>query len=62
MSETSQLAATFPAVEISQAGFSAVQKQYLQGFFAGAMQRMPFAGHTADGSITNDPASGACSM
>ncbi len=40
------------------APFSEVQKQYLQGFFAGAMQRAPFAGHTANGSVTNDPASG----
>jgi ferredoxin-nitrite reductase len=41
--------------------FTAEQKQYLQGFFAGVQQRglMPFAGHLADGRVTNDPASGA---
>jgi ferredoxin-nitrite reductase len=44
--------------------FSDVQKQYLQGFFAGAAQRIPaagvvpFAGDLADGTITSDPASG----
>ncbi|GAA3756850.1 NirA family protein [Terriglobus aquaticus] len=44
------------------AGFDAVQKQYLQGFFAGAMQRMPFAGHTASGLLTHDAASGASNL
>jgi ferredoxin-nitrite reductase len=41
-------------------GFSAAQKEYLQGFFAGAAQRglMPFVGHTSTGQITNDPHSG----
>ncbi|RRA49607.1 NirA family protein [Acidipila sp. EB88] len=40
--------------------FSAEQTQYLQGFFAGAMQRgaLPFAGHLPGGAITNDPATG----
>jgi ferredoxin-nitrite reductase len=43
------------------AAFSAVQKEYLLGFFAGAMQRgvQPFVGHTASGLLTNDPSSGA---
>jgi len=41
--------------------FTEEQKQYLQGFFAGVQQRglIPFAGHLADGRITNDPSSGA---
>jgi ferredoxin-nitrite reductase len=41
--------------------FTEAQKQYLQGFFAGVQQRglIPFAGHLADGRVTNDPASGA---
>src|SRR3569833_2037471 len=41
--------------------FSAEQKEYLLGFFAGAMQRgaAPFVGHTASGLLTGDPASGA---
>ncbi len=36
------------------AGFSADQKEYLQGFMAGvvASGQFPFAGHTADGRIT----------
>lgn len=41
--------------------FSAEQKEYLLAFFAGAMQRgaKPFAGHTAQGLLTDDPSSGA---
>ncbi len=35
--------------------FTSEQTQYLQGFFAGAMQRMPFAGHLPGGAITADP-------
>jgi ferredoxin-nitrite reductase len=40
--------------------FSAEQKEYLLGFFAGTMQRgaQPFVGHTASGLLTADPASG----
>ena len=33
--------------------FSAEQKEYLQGFFAGVSQRLPFAGHLPDGRITS---------
>ena len=51
----SALTASLPAGE----PFSLEQKQYLEGFFAGAAQRMPFAGHTAAGQITADPDSGA---
>lgn len=41
--------------------FTAEQKEYLLGFFAGAMQRgiKPFVGLTANGLLTDDPASGA---
>lgn len=37
--------------------FSEAQKQYLQGFMTGVIQRgdVPFAGETADGRITSDP-------
>ena len=44
--------------------FSAVQKEYLRGFFAGATDRgaQPFAGHTATGLVTADPASGAVNL
>jgi len=40
--------------------FTAEQKQYLQGFFAGVAQSraVPFVGHTASGLITDDCASG----
>ena len=38
--------------------FSLEQKQYLEGFFAGLRQRMPFVGQTPQGQITADPASG----
>ena len=45
---------------INSAEFTDEQKEYLRGFFAGVSQRglIPFVGHTADGRITNDPASG----
>lgn len=45
----------------NSASFSSEQKEYLLGFFAGAMQRgaAPFAGHIASGLLTSDPASGA---
>ena len=44
--------------------FTAEQKEYLQGLFAGVHQRgaIPFAGQLADGRITNDPASGAANI
>src|SRR5579863_5091506 len=40
------------------AGFNAEQKEYLLGFFAGALQRggRPFVGQTASGLLTNDRA------
>jgi len=40
--------------------FTLEQKEYLEGFFAGLRQRgaLPFVGHTADGRITADAASG----
>ncbi len=46
---------------VNSAAFSAVQKEYLRGFFAGVMERgaQPFVGHTAAGLLTSDPASGA---
>ncbi|HEY1804461.1 MAG TPA: NirA family protein [Terracidiphilus sp.] len=49
--------------------FTVVQKQYLRSFFSGLDQRgltqprlAPFAGYTADGQITNDPAFGAINL
>ena len=42
--------------------FSAQQTQYLQGFFAGAMQRVPFAGHNAAGAITNSAEGGVANL
>jgi len=42
----------------TDSAFSLEQKQYLEGFFAGVRQRMPFVGHTATGLITADAASG----
>ena len=43
------------------AAFSAEQKEYLLGFFAGTMQRgvSPFVGHTASGLLTDETASGS---
>jgi ferredoxin-nitrite reductase len=45
---------------IDSAEFTTEQKEYLQGFFAGIGQRglIPFVGHTPNGLITSDPASG----
>ena len=42
------------------AAFSAEQKEYLLGFFAGTTQRgiPPFVGHTPSGLLTDDPAAG----
>ena len=40
--------------------FTSEQKEYLQGFFSDVTRRglVPFVGHTGDGLITTDPASG----
>ncbi|MDP9292485.1 MAG: NirA family protein, partial [Verrucomicrobiota bacterium] len=38
--------------------FNPEQKEYLQGFFAGAAFRQPFVGHLPNGQITSTPASG----
>jgi ferredoxin-nitrite reductase len=44
---------------LSADSFTAEQKEYLKGFFAGVAQRgVPFVGHTPAGLITSDPASG----
>ena len=45
---------------INSAGFTAEQQKYLEGFFAGAVQRgpIPFVGHTISGRITSDSSSG----
>lgn len=45
----------------NSSAFSVEQKEYLLGFFAGAIQRgaAPFAGHTASGLLTSDSGSGA---
>ncbi len=56
-----------PITELPQAldaGFSSEQKQYLQGFFAGAAQRSPapFAGQLPNGAITNDATSGVANQ
>jgi ferredoxin-nitrite reductase len=47
-------------IVLNSAEFTDEQKEYLQSFFAGIAQRglTPFVGHTAEGLITNDPASG----
>jgi ferredoxin-nitrite reductase len=49
---------------VPNAAFSAEQKEYLQGFFAGVAQRgfTPFVGETAGGLITADPASGVANQ
>lgn len=49
------------AETLSNTTFSAEQKEYLKGFFAGISQggALPFVGQTACGLITSDPSSGA---
>ena len=44
--------------ELAGEPFSPEQKQYLEGFFAGVRQRMPFVGQTPEGLITAEPAPG----
>ncbi|ADE53371.1 NirA family protein [Coraliomargarita akajimensis] len=39
--------------------FTSDQKQYLEGFFAGANQRLPFVGQNAAGQFTDNPAEAA---
>jgi ferredoxin-nitrite reductase len=48
----------------NSAAFSSEQKEYLLGFFAGAINRqaLPFAGHTAAGLITSDATSAAVNL
>jgi ferredoxin-nitrite reductase len=48
------------SVTVDRTEFTPEQKQYLQGFFSGVSQRgmTPFVGHTSEGRITADPASG----
>lgn len=43
------------ATPLDTAPFTAAQKEYLQGFFAGAMMSAPFVGHTAAGLLTGAP-------
>src|SRR5437868_1006818 len=61
--ETSSMASSFETFASVAAGsFTEEQKSYLQGFFAGAMQRFPFVGHTASGAITHNSASGVANL
>lgn len=45
---------------VNPAEFTSEQKEYLQGYFSGLTQHglVPFVGHTTEGLITADPASG----
>ena len=49
---------------LENAPFSDEQKEYLAGYLTGvaARQIVPFAGHRADGRITNDPSDGAANL
>ena len=51
-------------VATNSIAFTAEQKEYLQGFFAGAIQRgpLPFVGYTTAGLITHDLASGVANQ
>lgn len=43
-------------------GFTEEQVNYLQGFFAGVKQRLPFVGHSAAGQLTYLPTEGAANL
>ena len=49
---------------VGSESFTPEQKEYLSGFFAGAMQRFanPFVGVASSGHITSDPASGVANL
>ncbi len=47
------------ATPLDTAPFTAAQKEYLQGFFAGALMSSPFVGHTSGGLLTGTPADAA---
>ncbi len=51
-----------PQLADSAAAFTPEQKQYLQGFFAGAVQRAPFAGTTSGGLLTYAPSAGITNL
>lgn len=53
------MASSIDTAILSGGGFTEEQKMYLDGFFAGAMQRLPFVGQLASGAMTNGAASGA---
>src|SRR5579864_4510721 len=42
--------------------FTSGQKKYLESFFSDVARLVPFVGHTGDGLITADPASGLANM
>ncbi len=56
------MASSIDTAIFSGGGFTEDQKMYLDGFFAGAMQRLPFVGQLASGAMTNDAASGAANL
>ncbi|HZQ43022.1 MAG TPA: NirA family protein [Acidobacteriaceae bacterium] len=56
------MASSIDTAIFSGGGFTEHQKMYLDGFFAGAMQRLPFVGQLASGAMTNDAASGAANL
>lgn len=56
------MASSVDIAAVAAAGFTEEQKRYLEGFFAGAMQRLPFVGQLASGAITNDANSGVSNL
>ena len=49
-------------IAAASGSFSEEQKQYLQGFFAGAAQRAPFVGEIASGQLSNEPATAGINL
>ena len=56
------MASSIDNIQAVAGEFSEEQKRYLEGFFAGAMQRRPFVGQLASGAITNDAHSGVANL
>lgn len=56
------MTSTLALSDSPQTSFTEEQKNYLQGFLAGAMQRAPFAGHLPSGELTADRASGVANL
>lgn len=56
------MASSLDPAAVAVGEFTEEQKRYIEGFFAGAMQRHPFVGQLPSGAITNDARSGLANL